>query len=273
MIKYIKNSDIDRNQWDRVVAGWSGQPYGLSWWLDVVSPGWEALVKDDYVAVMPLPVKHRYGLTYLVQPRFTQQIGLFGQEDTAEFLSKIPYLSYDFNLNFRNCYHASNFRIHTNYIINNVSQPDTNTLRNIRKADRCVTYRQVSPDDFISLWASENRWLGDVSLELLKRLVAECSKRCMAMLIGAFSEGKMVSAIFAILTNERIILLAPVSSHIGKQTSAMFGIISHIIKNNQDKIIDCEGSMLPGVARFYRGFGAVEQNYRRIWRLSWRRKK
>lgn len=252
---------------------WTGQPYGLSWWLDVVSPGWEALVKGDYDAVMPLPVKKRYGLRYLVQPRFVQQLGVFGQEDTAEFLDRIPYLSYDFNLNYRNNYQSASFRTHTNYLIHNVSKPDSNTIRNIRKADGNLEYRHISNREFHELWASENRWLGEESSLLLENLITECEKHCMDMLIGAYNGSELVSAIFAILTNERIILLAPVSSHIGKQTSAMFGIISHIIKNNQDKIIDCEGSMLPGVARFYRGFGAVEQNYRRIWRFSWRKKK
>lgn len=252
---------------------WTGQPYGLSWWLDTVSPGWEALVKGDYEAVMPLPVKKRYGISYLVQPYFSQQLGLFGQEDTAEFLDRIPYLSYDFNLNFRNVYKSSRFKMHVNYIINNVSKPDSNTIRNIRKADNALEYRLITPAEFRGLWVSENRWLGDESSLLLENLITECRKHGMDMLIGAFSGSELVSAIFAILTNERIILLAPVSNQIGKRTSAMFGIISYIIKNNQDKIIDCEGSMLPGVARFYRGFGAVEQNYRRIWRFSWRKKK
>lgn len=273
MIRYLKNSEIDRTRWDRIVMDWTGQPYGLSWWLDIVSPGWEALVKGDYEAVMPLPVKKRYGIRYLVLPRFCQQLGVFGQEDTTEFLDRIPYLSYDFNLNFRNFYKSGKFMMHTNYIINNVSKPDSNTIRNIRKADNAIEYRQITPAQFHGLWVSENRWLGDESSSLLNNLITECGNHGMDMLIGAFYGSELVSAIFAILTNTRIILLAPVSSLVGKQTSAMFGIISHIIKNNHDKIIDCEGSMIPGVARFNRGFGAVEQNYRRVWRFSWRKKK
>jgi len=272
MIRHLKNSEIDRTRWDELVMSWSGQPYALSWWLDVVSPGWEALVKDDYEAVMPLPVKRRFGLRYLVQPRFCQQLGVFGQREIPDFLHAIPYVSYDFNINFRNNHPIHCFKPHVNYIINNVSKFDYNTVRNIRKADRCLDYREISASAFISFWRQENSRFGDIYAEMLKNLLAESQNRDMAMLIGAFFEGKMVSAIFTILTNERIVLLAPVSNEEGKRLRAMFGIVSYIIKDNHNKIIDCEGSMLPGVARFYRGLGGQEQNYCRIWRLSWRTK-
>lgn len=273
MIKYLKHSEIDFERWDKTVSQWSGQPYALSWWLDVVSPGWEALVKDDYAAVMPLPVKRRFGLRYLVQPRFCQQLGVFGQQDVEEFLHEMPYWSYDININFRNHYEGYCFREHVNYIINKVSKFDTNAIRNIKKADKSLTYHKISPSEFISFWSSENSRFGHIYAKMLNDLLSECTKREIAILLGAYSEERLVGAIFAILTNERIILLAPVSSNEGKSLSAMFGITNKIIQENHDKVIDCEGSMIPGVARFYRGLGGHNQAYSRIWRLSWRTKK
>ena len=40
-------------------------------------------------------------------------------------------------------------------------------------------------------------------------------------------------------------------------------IIDHYIKMNvqKKKILDFEGSNIPGLKRFYQGFGAVEKNY------------
>ena len=71
-------------------------PYARTWYLDVVSPGWEALVADDYDCIMPLPRKRRYGLAYLVQPPLTQQLGVFARQGGSEkmteaFIRKIPY--------------------------------------------------------------------------------------------------------------------------------------------------------------------------------------
>jgi len=81
MIRYLRPDDIDRQQWDDLLTRASnGLIYALSWYLDIVSPGWAALVKEEdgrYVAVLPLPVRRKFGLPYLQQPVFTQQLGVF----------------------------------------------------------------------------------------------------------------------------------------------------------------------------------------------------
>jgi hypothetical protein len=49
----------------------------------------------------------------------------------------------------------------------------------------------------------------------------------------------------------------------------MFLLVDYILENiccQQGFVFDCEGSMIEGVARFYRGFGAVEQPYASISR-------
>ena len=50
----------------------------------------------------------------------------------------------------------------------------------------------------------------------------------------------------------------------------MFALVDYIIANiccPQHLTFDCEGSMIDGVARFYRGFGAIEQPYASIARF------
>lgn len=272
MIRHLRNSEIDRERWDSLVLASVGQPYGLSWWLDIVSPGWEALVEDDYQAVMPLTVKRKYCLRYLVQPKWTQQLGVFSMTatDAFRFLKAIPFLSYDLNLNYKN-ESIKTALTHTNYIITSGAQRDENTRRNVRKAAQLV-YRDIDAEQFKLLWHSENSHMGDDAFLMLSALVDACLERGMALLVGAFADEKLVAAMFAVRTRERVILLAPVSDDEGKRLSAMFGIMDKVIGDNCDLIVDCEGSMLPGVARFYRGFGGTEQNYQRCWRLSPRKK-
>lgn len=81
MLRYLDPTEIDRRQWDALIArAPNGLIYALSWYLDIVSPGWAALVKEEagrYVAVLPLPVRRKFGLRYLKQPLFAQQLGLF----------------------------------------------------------------------------------------------------------------------------------------------------------------------------------------------------
>lgn len=96
MIRYLSHSKIDKPQWDACIERSVNRlPYAVSWWLDVVSPGWEALVSDDYRSVMPLTWHKKLGIYYLYQPYLTQQLGIFSTqvitpEETGRFLAAIP---------------------------------------------------------------------------------------------------------------------------------------------------------------------------------------
>ena len=81
MIRYLSHDEIDKPQWDACIEGSvNSLPYAASWWLDVVSPGWEALVSEDYRSVMPLTWHKKLGVYYLYQPYLTQQLGILQAE-------------------------------------------------------------------------------------------------------------------------------------------------------------------------------------------------
>ena len=111
MIRYYRHSEIDKSRWDNCIkASPAGIAYAASWYLDLVSPGWEALIEDDYAAVFPLTSRRKYGFNYLFQPFFTQQGGLFKQDEfihaekTKLFLESIPskFKLIEINLNTSN---------------------------------------------------------------------------------------------------------------------------------------------------------------------------
>src|SRR5579864_8810325 len=81
MIRYLKRPDIDTGRWDGCIhqAG-NSLIYGYHYYLDHMAAGqWDALVLDDYEAVMPLPWRRKFGIRYLYQPAFTQQLGIFSK--------------------------------------------------------------------------------------------------------------------------------------------------------------------------------------------------
>jgi hypothetical protein len=94
MIVYHKNNEIDREQWDNCISN-SGyaKPYAYSWYLDIMSPGWEALVDDDYDSVFPIPSYMILGLQYASTPPFLQQLGAFSP-DKPESQSVVEFLDY-----------------------------------------------------------------------------------------------------------------------------------------------------------------------------------
>ncbi len=97
MTKHLKHEEIDLEKYSTTIinCAW-GRIYALPWYLDIVSPNWEALVNEDYSIVMPLPIKRKYRLKYITQPYLCQQLGVYstlplGKHIFKEFYDKIPY--------------------------------------------------------------------------------------------------------------------------------------------------------------------------------------
>jgi hypothetical protein len=110
MIRYLKHDQIDFEKWDACIqSSPNAIMYAMSWYLGMTTPGWDALVEDDYRAVMPLPLKRKYGITYLYQPFFVQQLGVFRSVSLSpgvvrSFVNAIPsHVKWvDYNLNIYN---------------------------------------------------------------------------------------------------------------------------------------------------------------------------
>ena len=73
-IQHLRHKDIDFEKWDNAMNLCTNRLcYANSWFLNIVSPKWEALVSEDYNYLMPLPVKRKYKIPYIVQPHLAQQ--------------------------------------------------------------------------------------------------------------------------------------------------------------------------------------------------------
>lgn len=290
-ILHLRHNEIDRTRWDATIAhSLCDLPYAYSWYLDVVCPMWEALATEDYAYVMPLPLKKKWGISYLIHPIWVQQLGVFSaHEVTTEifesFRRRIPYFVYDFNINYLNKGCLSNCSsVKANLIIPHNKDIDTirkgynsNTKRNISKAQKAgLRIGEAGVEEFVSLWKSENttmRWdLHSTIQPLIEAAFSQFSifnSQFQPRLFGVYKDDKLIAALFGMQTRERFIYLIPVSNQAGKEHSAMFLLVDYILENiccQQGLVFDCEGSMIEGVARFYRGFGAEEQFYASISR-------
>lgn len=103
-IKYFKHHQIDKKKWDKCISSSKENIiYAFSWYLDCVSPNWEAFILEkegDYLAVMPLPVKKKYGISFLQAPLFAQQLGIFSAQKLSnlEFKAFLTLLQKQFKL-------------------------------------------------------------------------------------------------------------------------------------------------------------------------------
>lgn len=276
-LKHLRNSSIDFIRWDKcILESLHPLSYAFSWYLDIVSPGWEALISEDYEYVMPLPAKSKFKIPYLVQPILTQQLGIFSKleinESTVEeFIKEIPYYSYELNLNEKN-FHSKAF-IYPNYLLNLnksyekiASQYSKNTQRNIDKATKLnlIIKENISVEEFLTFYYFVDKKFLSVQKPVLEQLIVKGISEKSITLYGVFSnQNNLIATLCLLHSTNRLTYLLPVSNAEGKSSSAMFFLIDFLIKeeSGKDTFFDFEGSGIEGIARFYKGFGAKNQPY------------
>jgi hypothetical protein len=293
MIRFLQHEKIDKSLWDECIANAvNGNLYACSWYLDIVSPGWCALVEDNYENVFPLPVSIKAGFNYIMQPFFTQQLGLFhrtlsAKDKLEEFLNCIPakFRYIDFNLNTSNEMPASgNVSEMTNLeleLFKEYKDLETgyqnNLHRNLKKAaqNNFTLSKHIKPEEIISLFrANKGRELTHLNYKqyvMLKDIADKSINKGIAEIWGAFDEfNQLLAAILWVTSHQKVIFLFSALSGTGKKLNAMPWLIDAFIKQNAGKTLtlDFEGSNIEGLARFYSSFGAKKIMYQRYIRTS-----
>jgi len=281
-IEYMDHSSIDKKKWDEaILSADNGLLYACSWYLDCIAPKWDALIANDYEYLFPITIKHKYKLPYLVQPFLAQQLGLFSSNRITEsilhkFINKLPSYSYEINLNYAN---TTQEGIQMTNLVLALDKPyeqlqsaySKNTLRNIIKAgSKGYRFSDLSFDAFIKCYQTIDHRDKKVNQLLISKVIKAGFDRGYIHCCGLISPYDSVDAVLAFGNfNGRISYLFPASSEQGKQNSAMFMLVDELLKLYATKAgwFDFEGSMIEGIARFYRGFGAIEQPYRVLKQL------
>lgn len=287
MIKCLKNSEIDYRKWDACIANaFNGIVYASSWYLDLVHDGWEALVENDYERVMPLTGGKKFGVNYLFQPYFTQQLGVFSKsilhaETVRVFIENIPskYKFIELKLNSFNKVENVDCELHSNknHILDLINEYPKiaakysgQTKRNLKKSLKSglSLMKNIKPEIVVKLFR-ENRgsklakW-NDHHYQILNRLMHAAIYKRIGLVYGVFSEhNELTAGAFFLKYKNRLIFLFSGSDEMARQTSAMTYLIDSVIKEHTPKqtILDFEGSNDPNLARFYKGFGAKEIDY------------
>jgi len=276
-LQHLKHKAIDKQLWDEKICASVGHlPYAESWYLDIVSPGWEAIVSENYDYVMPLPLKRKFKIGYLVQPHYTQQLGIFSKEIVnqdiiSEFLSTIPYKSYQFNLNENNIF--ENAVVYPNYVLDlNKTYSDIyknfgkNTQRNIEKALKLkVQIEELSSKEELFEFINGCEEHQPVKPNKIIHEIIEkgIEHKKISMFGVRNNQGKLIASCCFLVTEGRLVYLHPVSDEEGKKASAMFALVDFVIRKfaGTATLLDFEGSRIEGVARFYKGFGTENRPY------------
>jgi hypothetical protein len=285
-IHYLKHAELDMQQWDACVQQSVNRlPYAMSWYLDAATDqSWDALVLGAYQAVLPVPVKGQLFFKKAYQPFFLQQLGLFYKDIAdAQLLPAMldelfaRHKRIQLHLNTDNLppekyiikkrvTHHLNLNPSYDELIKQYSTQIKRNLKNARQHHLSIVHN-VQPDDLLHM---RRNFLSHVIKQgnqkeadtlRLGRIMQAAIDHQQGKIVGVQdAAGKLCAGIFLLSNDRCMIYLSAVSTDLGKDQHAMTFLLDDIFHQhaNANIFFDFEGSMQPGLARYYKGFGGVE---------------
>jgi hypothetical protein len=282
-IKYYKRTDIDSEKWDACIRNASnGLIYSYSFYLDALCDQWDALIMNDYEAVMPLPWRKKWGIRYVYQPPFIQRLGVFGNLDPdlinifyKQACKHFQFLHYNvseqINISKIKMKRRQNFTVNLNEEYNEIKSAYTKEcLLNIKKAKErgCHFSENVCPDELIKnyrlAYGSKNSVLKDKDYSSFLKLLKESEERNAVELLGVKnSEGSIIYTAAIFNDEKRLYYVLGAPNDQGRQKRATYFFIDYLLQSNcgQPRFFDFEGSDIPNVAAFYQKFGPQKEYY------------
>ncbi len=295
MICYVPHTQIDKELYDNCIRSASNCIiYAFSWYLDIVSPGWDLLEYDNYKVVMPLPNRKRKSIQYIFTPLYIQQLGIFGinfrSDLVQEFIECIPekFKLIELKLNEHNFLNNPlAWTQRTNNLLELNEDYETtannfhrNCKRNIKKAiDAGLTIGESINADEFAKFIAENlqaqiSGFTDNDVSLLARITQECNDREKGEIVCVRDmDGNVKAAGSFLFSNNRLIFSVCASTPVGHKQQAMYYLVAQQIKRHYSNYsyFDFSGSEIKGIAYFNSTFGAKEVSYPllKMNRLPW----
>ena len=305
-IRFLARHEIDTTAWDTCVLASSQRiVYGYSWYLDAVLPDpdwrWAGLVlpneAGDYQAVMPVPLRNKWGRWVVHQPFFCQYISIFSADshlDTTPFfkvmwqrfrygstcsLSQQPADFIGFDLPRPLATLTLDLSAGYKALFDNYAPDRKRNLRRAKAANwTVITSTDLEPlltlfrtNHADSIRGSVAPW----AYGILRQAHQALQMRRLVTLRYALRHDRIEAGALFVQEGNRVIYLFNAASAIGRTGNARTLLIDQMIceqaigtSTDQPLIFDFESPEKSSIANFYRSFGASEQEY---WQVRWSR--
>lgn len=286
-IRYLKYDEISKLKWDRCISqSFNGIVYAYSWYLDIVSYQWDALVMGDYEAVMPITHKTTYGITNIKQPQYAIQLGVFtskilDMELVDAFLDKLPggIRKVKVNLNTFNKASNSKFKFKNGSVYEldliepykklylKFSDQAKEAIKN-SKVSKVSIMKSLNLKEFLLLkkGSSENPLTFD-QLNTLRRIIPFCTNHNIGNTYGAYNDkNELVAGTFFMKSHQKAICLVAACSKEGIQINADYALFNYYLKENCGKNItlDFGNPTINEIEKLSKDFGAQAVSFLKL---------
>ena len=287
-IEYLTRKEIDIEKWNACIENASnGLIYSFSYYLDALCTNWDALVINNYEAVMPLPWRKKWGFYYIYQPYFIAALGVFGNEVPASTIElclhyippKFRYLEIDLNeKNSVNTFPGLKATTRKNIFLE-LNQPYEILFKNYKRLARrkinyalengLIIHDEISPEVIVKLYEryyeQEKRIIPhEAYTGLIKALNALPKKNLRAYLVK--NENNIIAFYVVLVDDKNVYSLIGGSTKEGKKMGAFYLATDAVIKefSATGKTFRFEGSDIKGIAFFDMQFGSYPITYLHI---------
>lgn len=279
MIRRLKYNEIDFDKYSLCLENSEQRKYSATKiFLDVTSnKQWELLVYNDYEAVMPVPFIKKLGVKLVVNPKLCQQLGVFSEKDNREFNDL--FLSF-FEKNYNIWYYAFNAENNFSKLLNQrqnfLIYP--NNYEAVRQKYSPKRKRKLRLDEEVALNSKVIEInIKDVEAFISSNFIGAKDDKDKLKFLTIFHElersgylkitafvyrEKIINAIAVFFDEKTVALLGTFNDKDYVKLSGASTIIDHVIAQNiGQRIFDFEGSDVPAVEEFFRGFRPELQMY------------
>lgn len=287
MIRRVKYKDIDFEKYESCFKNSEQRKYSASKeFLDIVTDKkWDLLVYNDYEAVMPVPYHNKFLVKIVTRPKLCQQLGVFSIKDSKqlneqffEFLNKKYFFLKHYSFNAKNEI-SKNLQPRKNYYINksdfnsvsknyspkrrrkiSLGYEKIENLNIVSNSDLDETTKQFIHKYFKGIDSSKTIW------EYIS-LFQEFSSKGLMYFLKLYSNNQLINLLALYKDEETVALLGTFNDPNYVKLNGASVLIDKAIKDNIHLYnFDFEGSELPSVDEFFRGFGPQKEMYSILWK-------
>ncbi|MGV0922249.1 hypothetical protein [Empedobacter tilapiae] len=294
MIKRVSRKKLDVNKYTECLnKSVNYRIYAEYWYLDaLVENNWDCYVLNDYEAIMPLPFVKKFRFKFIAQPIYCQQLGVFHQENFSKetfqlFENKLHrnlVRAYSFNEENTEIFepkgkkkinHILDLNQDYEKIFSNYSRNRRNEIKQTIKFD--YKFKKTNQlDNFHKVNSSYEYIVSNNLINYSKNKLEKLLNEKIITVYEIFdNENNLLGCQLKMTSKNRIYNFAFARNKNSKSNFGSAFIIDYIIKtfSNSELIFDFEGSMVPSIAKFMQGFGAIEKHYTNYSNLDFLTKK
>ena len=288
MIKRLKYEEVDWQKYQNCLEQSEQKIYSAEKkYLDVTSgKNWEVLVLNDYEAIMPVTYVKKFGFKIVVNPKLTQQLGVFSETDTCEINEKfLEFLQKKYNVwyyafNEKNVFFTplkkrKNFILEPNVYEEIYRKYSPKRKRKLRlnkgvkefsEINDRVEFEEAEKFIILNMIGTKNIKETNKYLEVIKRF----NELNVIDFHGFYYKSQLINLVAIYQEKYTSVLLGTYNMKNFVKLNGASNLIDFAIKKNvETKIFDFEGGDLPNMEEYFRGFRAEYKTYPIIKNSKW----